>query len=335
MKVLLIGGTGTISLGVARELLRMGADLTLFHRGTSGLPGARHIAGDRYSSGEFLEKVRGLSFDCVIDMICYHAREAQDLVTAFSGNAKQVVFCSTVNTYRAPAPVYPVAENCPIGADPRFTYAYEKVLCEKVLQDAAEKGAFALTIVRPGATVRDDALPISFLGDGAGLMRRMLEGKPILVLGDGSSLWASAHRDDVGKAIAHAAGDPRTYGKGYTLASEAAMTWEQYYETAAEAFGAPRPEFVRIPWELLVDAFPEECSWAGLNFRFNNIYSCEEAKKDLGFVQTLFWKDIMERSATIHAARGDLAQAQEHPAYGRTVSAWKDAAARFLTQMRS
>lgn len=335
MKVLLIGGTGTISLGVARELLSMGVDLTLFHRGTGGLPGVRHIAGDRYSSRDFLEKVKGLSFDCVIDMICYRSREALDLITAFSGNVKQIVFCSTVNTYLAPAPVYPVREDCPTGADPRFHYAQEKVLCERLLLNEADKGGFALTIVRPGATVKDDALPISFLGDSAGLMGRIITGKPIIVLGDGSSLWASAHRDDVGRAIAHTAGNPKAYGKSYTLASQAAMTWEQYYETAAQAFHAPKPEFIHIPWKLLVEAFPEECSWAELNFRFNNIYSCEKAKKDLGFEQTLFWKDIMERSASIHAVRGDLNLAPEHPAYDRTVSAWKEAAAGFLSQMGS
>ena len=335
MKVLLIGGTGTISTGVARELLRRGADLTLFHRGTGGPAGVRHITGDRTSPEDFREKVKGLRFDCVIDMICYRAQEAQDLADAFAGNTEQLIFCSTVNTYRAPAPVYPVSESSPIGADPRFTYAHEKVLCERLLGAAAARGAFALTIVRPGATVQDDSLPISFLGDGPGLMRRILEGKPVLVLGDGSSLWASAHRDDVGKAIARAAGDPRTYGKGYTLASEAAMTWEQYYETAAEAFGAPKPEFVHLPWELLVGAFPEECAWAELNFRFNNIYSCEQAKKDLGFTQTIFWKDIMERSAAIHRERGDLAGAREHPQYDRTVAAWRDSSRRFLAEMRS
>lgn len=325
MKVLLTGGTGTISRGVADELLRMGADVTLFRRGDTFLPGTRQITGDRYDPEDFREKMKHESFDCVIDMICYKEQNAQELADIFGGRISQLIFCSTVNTYQAPAPVYSITKECPIGADPRFEYAYEKELCERVLKKASEEGCFKLTIVRPGATVADDALPISFLGSSQNAMYRLIHGKPVIVLGDGSSLWASAHRSDIGRAIAHAVDNPNAYGKAYTIASEAAMTWEQYYKTAAKAFGAPDPVFVHMPWEVLVDRFPQECSWSELNFRFNNIYSCEAARRDLGFEQTIFWPEIMERSAKLHAETGDIRQSKEDNKYDRLIEAWKNA----------
>lgn len=325
MKVLLTGGTGTISRGIVTELLRMGAEVTLFRRGSALLPGTSQITGDRYDPEDFRKKVEHENFDCVIDMICYKKQNAQELIDIFGGRIKQLIFCSTVNTYQAPAPVYPITEECPIGADPRFTYAYEKELCEKILKEASSEGLFKLTIVRPGATVADDTLPISFLGSSQNAMYRLMHGKPLIVLGDGSSLWASAHRDDVGKAIAHAAGNTTAYGKAYTIASEAAMTWEQYYKTAAEAFGAPDPAFVHMPWEVLVNRFPQECSWSELNFRFNNIYSCKAARRDLGFEQTVFWPEIMKRSAKLHAEIGDIRQTEEDNRYDRLVEVWKNA----------
>ncbi len=170
---------------------------------------------------------------------------------AFAGRIKQLVFCSTVSTYVAPAPSYPITESTPIGADPAFEYAWEKVQCEQILQAAAEKGAFRLTIVRPGATYNDSFTPISFLGSGAGLLYRLSQGKPVLLLGDGSSLWGHAHRDDVGKAIAHAAGNERAYGESYTIAAKEVMTWEQIYTVIAEEMGAPTPQLVYAPYFVL------------------------------------------------------------------------------------
>lgn len=323
MKVLLIGGSGNISPAIAAQLLRMGADVTVFNRGNHEVPGTHQITGDRYDLPDFIGKVAAHDFDCVIDMICYHPKDAQALVDAFSGRIKQLIFCSTVNTYIAPAPFYPITEETPIGADPAFEYAHEKVLCEQLLQSAAAKGAFALTIIRPGATGNDETTPIALLGDGLGLMHRMLSGKPIMVMGDGSSLWATAHRDDVGKAIAHAALNPKAYGEGYTIASEQAMTWERYYEIAAEALGAPKPSFVHIPWEIIVKLAPVDCDWVGLNFRFNNIYSSAKAMRDLGFKQTISWQEIMRRSCAKLLKEGALTKDDEHPLYDRIIGAYQ------------
>ena len=322
MKVLLIGGSGNISPAIAAELLRMGAQVTVFNRGHHDVPGTSRITGDRYDAVDFLSKVADHAFDCVIDMICYHPNDAQTLVDAFAGRVTQLIFCSTVNTYIAPALSYPVTEETPIGADPAFDYAYDKVLCERLLGDAAAKGAFNLTIVRPGATFNDQSTPVSLLGDGRGLMHRMLTGKPLIVMGDGSSLWAAAHRDDVGRAIAHAALNERAYGQGYTIASEEAMTWERYFAIASEALGNPNPRFAHIPWQVLVRLAPEDCAWVGLNFRFNNIYSSAKAKRDLGFVQTISWAEIMRRSAAHHLAAGDLTARYEHPLYDRIIEAY-------------
>ncbi len=324
MKILLIGGSGNISPAVADELINMGADVTVFNRGNHKVPGTKQIIGDRYDLPQFIKKVSGHSFDCVIDMICYHPQDAKSLVDAFAGRIKQLIFTSTVNTYIAPAPAYPITEETPIGADPAFEYAYHKVLCEQLLQKAAADGAFKLTIIRPGATGNDASTPIALLGDGLGLMHRMLCGKPIMVMGDGSSLWAMAHRDDVGKAIAHAALNEKAYGESYTIASEAAMTWEQYYEIAAQALGVPKPVFAYIPWEIIVKLAPDDASWVGLNFRFNNIYSSAKAKRDLGFKQTITWQEMMQRSAAIHKAAGDITADKEHPLYDYIINTYQN-----------
>lgn len=315
MNVLLIGGSGNISTAIAAELIRMGHDVTVFNRGTRRVNGTKQIIGDRYDTRAFLETMKQHTFDTVIDQICFTQAQAQDLIDAFAGRIEHLIFCSTVNTYVAPAPAYPVTEESPIGADPEFDYAFQKVLAEKRLQKAAADGAFRLTIVRPGATYNDEQVPIAFVGDGLGLLARIKAGKPVIVLGDGTSLWGYAHRDDVGKAIAHAVGNERTYGQAYTIASKEVMTWEQIYSTIAEVMGVPAPEFVHVPYDILDHVLHQEHSWNKLNFRFHNIYDCSKAETDLGYRYTITWREGAGRIVAAHEQAGDISLEQEDPLY--------------------
>ena len=333
MRILIIGGTGTISTAVMRELIARGHEVILFNRGSTPVPGARVICGDRYNHAGFAELLRGEgSFDCVLEMIGYAPDDAQSLIDVFSGRTKQLVFCSTVDVYRKPAPSYPVREGAPRWADPRFTYAANKVEMEHMLEHAASDGAFALTIVRPAATYCDASLPIAFLESGLGLLRRIREGKPVLVLGEGSSLWAYAHRDDVGRAIANAAGNPATYGRDYIIASEESMTWAQLYAAVARAMDAPEPRLVPVPTELLMRVAPQDAAWCDYNFRFNNVFDNAAAKADLGYQYTIRWEEGVARMLAHHA--GSIAAAPLDPRVDALADEYFDWTARIEGALR-
>lgn len=323
MRVLLIGGSGNISPAIAAELIRLGHDVTVFNRGNHPMQGVRQLIGDRYLLPDFIAEMKQHTFDCVIDQICYTLPQAEALIDAFSGRIRQLIFCSTVNTYLTPAPNYPVTENSPLGADPEFTYAYQKLLCEQVLGDAAAKNAFHLTIVRPGATYNDASVPISFVGNGLGLLYRISKQKPILLLDGGSSLFGFAHRDDVGTAIAHAVGNPAAYGQGYTIAPKEVMTWEQLYSVIAEEMGVPRPEYVYAPYFVLDQLMQTPHSWNKLNFRFNNIYDCTKAEQELGYRYSITWREGVRRMLRTHLLQGNICKANEYDRYDEIVSAVK------------
>jgi len=319
MKVLLIGGSGNISPAIAAELLQMGHEVTVFNRGHHKVEGVSQLIGDRTDLPAFVALMKQQNFDVVIDQICYTKEQAESLVDAFAGRVQQLVFCSTVNTYIAPAPSYPVTEETPIGCDPEFGYGYQKVLCEEVLNKAAADGAFKLTIIRPGATYNEYGTPFGFVGNGLGLLYRLKMGLPIILLGDGTSLWGHAHRDDVGKAIAHAVGNEKAYGQGYTIAPREVMTWEQIYEIVAEEMGAPKPTFCHVPYFILDHFLQQEHSWNKLNFRFNNIYDSSKAERDLGYRYTITWREGVRRMIAAHEELGDITADQVHPKYDEIV----------------
>jgi nucleoside-diphosphate-sugar epimerase len=258
-------------------------------------------------------------WDCVIDMIGYTPEDAESAIRAFSGRTEQFVFCSTVDTFKKPAPSYPIRQDTPRGADKRFTYAWNKVKMEERFEEAAAEGAFALTIVRPAATYNDESMPIGILDSGVAIMRRMRQGLPVIVMGDGLSLWCSAHRDDVGRAIAMAAGNSRAFGKAYTLSGDEAITWIQYYGAVAEALGVPTVEFVGVPTALLAAAAPRECEWCYVNFKYDNVFDNGLAKRDLGFRYTIPWSEGARRMVNHHDSLGAIDGSKDHPNYDRII----------------
>ena len=320
MRVLIIGGTGNISTATTRALLERGHDLTLYNRGHQSIEGVRTIVGDRTDHAAFEATLRAEgSYDCVIDMIAYTPEDGPSLVRALGGRCTQLVFCSTVDVYVKPARVYPITESHPLSQNPEFAYAYQKGRLEEILGRAADDGAFALTILRPAATYNDTSAPIGILNSGLAIMRRIQEGRPVIVMGDGLSLWTSSHRDDVGLAFANAVGNPSTFGQAYTVAGDEALTWLGYYGAVAEALGAPPIRTVGIPTALLVQAAPRTCAWCGLNFQYDNIFDNARAKDELGYRYTVTWREGAARMVAYHVAAGDIASAPDHPAYDALV----------------
>ncbi len=334
MKILIIGGTGTISTAVTTLLLEKGSDVTLYNRGNGKIDGARCITGNRndYASFEETMKKSG-EFDCVIDMVNYTPEDAESVVRAFKGRLGQFIFCSTVDVYKKPAGMYPVKEDFQRGADPAFEYAHNKVLCENILEEAGNRGDFALTILRPAATYQDSSTPISLLGPGTALLKRIRRGEPVIVLGDGTSFWTSCHRDDVGKAFAQAVCNPDTYGKAYNVTGDEWMTWEEYYTTAARAMNAPATKFIPIPAGLLARMAPKSAEWCPLNFKFNSIYDNSAAKKDLNFKYTITWTEGVRRMIELHDGKGEIDGSPEYPLYDLIIQSYEEAGRKLAEEL--
>jgi nucleoside-diphosphate-sugar epimerase len=323
-RILIIGGTGNISTPIVRQLIERGDEVTVLNRGSRPVDGARNIAADRKDGPAFREAVRGAgAFECVMDMIGYEPEDARQLIECFSGRTEQLIFCSTVDVFQKPAPGYPIREDAPRLQDPAFAYAHKKGIQEEMLEEAAGGGAFQLTILRPAATYNDAWAPIGILSGGLAVMRRLREGKKVIVLGDGTSLWTSTHRDDVARAFCRAVLNPKTYGRGYTVCGPEALAWDSYYQTVAEALGAPAPRFVHIPSRILAQAEPEACGWCLLNFMYSNIFDNADAVRDLDFRYTIPWTDGARRMAEHGNRTGGIDAAADHPRYERVIELYE------------
>jgi nucleoside-diphosphate-sugar epimerase len=327
MKVLIIGGTGNISTATARHLVARGDEVILYNRGQRqvDIPGAyKTMIGDRYDHAAFeAQMTEAGTFDCAIDMIGYALEDVESAVRAFGGRVKQYIFCSTVDVYTKRPKGYPVTEDTERTPYPSFPYAFKKARCERILEAAQARGDFALTIIRPAQTYNDSSTPLPLIGPGVHLLRRVRQGKPILILGDGTSLWVASHRDDVGPAFAVAAGNPETYGKSYNVTGDEVMTWERYYTVVGEVMGAPPLDLVPIPTDLLGRMAPKAAEWCVENFHYNNLFDNSAAKADLGYRYTIAWEEGVRRMVAWHDARGAIDSSPDFHLYDEIVSAWR------------
>lgn len=328
MKVLIIGGTGNISTAITRILVERGDEVTLYNRGKTQarIPGdCKSIVGDRYDYAAFeAQMIEADTFDCVIDMIGLKPQDVESTIRSFAGRIGQYVFCSTVDVYTRPAERYPITEDAERRPSPDFPYALNKAVCENILLEAYERGDFVLTIIRPAKTYNDSQCPIALIGTGTHFLRRVRQGKPIIILGDGTSFYVAAHRDDVGPAFVGAVGNPNAFGKAYHVTGEERITWEQMYGTVAEVMDAPPLDLVHIPTDLLGRMAPKSAERCVVNWRYNKIFDNAAAKADLDFRYTIPWADGVRRMVAWHDARGAIDNAPDHPLYDRIVSVWRD-----------
>jgi nucleoside-diphosphate-sugar epimerase len=337
MKILIIGGSGNISTAITRYLVERGEKVTLFNHDSRDVESefkCKRIFGDRTDFPGFEAQMKEAgAFDCVIDMICYHPPEAESDLRVFQGRVGQFIFCSTVDVYTKPATLYPVREDAERKPNPAFEYAYHKALCEQVFERGRDQG-FPVTFIRPAATYNDTWSPIALIGSGPAFLKRLRQGRPVIVLGNGQSFWVSTHRDDTARAFANAVGNPKVIGQAYHVTGEEWMTWEGYYQAAVRVLQAPPLNPVFIPAGLLARMAPNAASWSEWNFQYNNLFDNTAAHADLDFHYTIPWEEGVRRQVAYHDALGNIDAAADDPLYEIIVTTWLKLETQLVDEIR-
>lgn len=325
MKYLIIGGTGLISTPMTRFLLERGEDVTLYNRGQHAerFPqGVKLIHGDRTDFKAFENQMSMAgTFDFVIDMICYRPEEAQSDIAAFKGKIDQLIFCSTVDVYSKPANRLPYTETEPRNGI--TDYARNKIKCEDIFLEAHNTGAFKATVIRPAATYGEGGVIIHTFGWKTTYLDRIRKGKPIIVHGDGNSLWVMCHVDDVARAFLTACGNPLTYGRAYHTTGEEWLTWNRYHRIIAETMHAPEPQLVHIPTQLLYKLAPKQAGISMFNFQYPNIFDNSNAKRDLDFCYTIPFKEGARRTIAWLDANNGINNSDDDPFDDAIITAWE------------
>jgi nucleoside-diphosphate-sugar epimerase len=271
LRVLFLGGAGMIGSAAAAEAARHGHELTIVTRGEPRreLPGsARLLRGDVYST-EALAAILGHdSYDVVVNWIGYEPGQVASHPGLFTGRTAQYVFISTCSVFARPVPSLPITESSP-RRQPAFKYARDKISCEVLLEESYREQGLPLTIVRPAHTYDRTVIPLLA---GWTAIERMRTGRPVVVHGDGTSLWTLMHSRDFARALLPMLGNSHAVGESVNVVSSDILTWDQIHLTLAGAAGVRAPVLVHRASESIAACWP---AWADVlehDFRHSMLF---------------------------------------------------------------
>lgn len=257
MKILLIGGTGTISMAVTRRLASRGTDeVCLLNRGsrTAELPdGVNVINADINNEEEVKGKISGMKFDAVCEFIGFVPSQIERDHRLFAGKTDQYIYISSASAYHKPIRSYVIDEGTAL-ANPYWQYSRDKIACEDLLMKYYREEAFPVTIVRPSHTYDDRSVPLGVHGNKGSwqVVKRMMEERPVIIHGDGTSLWTMTHNTDFAKGYTGLIGNPHAIGEAFQITNDETLTWNQIYETIARVLGV-KLNSVHVSSEFLRD----------------------------------------------------------------------------------
>lgn len=248
MKVLFIGGTGIISSACTDLAVQLGIDLTLLNRGQTDRPiaqSAKSLVGD-ISDPAITELLANHTWDAVVDWIAFTPDQVQRDIDLFRHRTGQYIFISSASVYQTPPASLPVTESTLLD-NPYWGYSQAKIACEELLVQAYRDENFPVTIVRPSHTYDCRTFPIA---GGYTTLNRMMQGKKVLVHGDGTSLWTLTHHKDFAKGFVPLLGNARAVGEVFHITSDEWLNWNQIFEIFAQAIGV-EPRLVHVPSDLI------------------------------------------------------------------------------------
>ena len=249
-EALFIGGTGTISMAITRSLANNeGWHLTLLNRGNrkSDIPDGVDVINVDINDEEAAAKVLdGKSFDTVCDFIGFVPSQLARDYRLFKGKVKQFMYISSASAYGKPVADYRITEGTAL-ANPYWEYSRNKIACEDFLMKKFREEGFPVTIIRPSHTYDERSIPMGVHGSKGSfqVIKRMMEGKPVIVHGDGTSLWTMTFNEDFAKGFIGLMGNPHAIGEAFQITNDESLTWNQIFKTIADALNVEyKPYYV-------------------------------------------------------------------------------------------
>ncbi len=250
MKVLFIGGTGTISSAISKKLIDMKEDLYLLNRGNrNDLLNSKNV---NYINCDINDEERvnfligDTIFDVVVDFIAFKKTDLERDYRIFKNRTKQFIFISSASAYQKPLSNYKINESTPLK-NPYWQYSRNKIECEDYLMSLYRKENFPITIVRPSHTYSNNSIPLGVHGDIGSwqVAKRMIEGKPVIIHGDGTSLWTMTSNVDFANAFVGLLSNNHAIGQAIQITSDETLTWNQIYQSIADALNVElKPYYV-------------------------------------------------------------------------------------------
>jgi nucleoside-diphosphate-sugar epimerase len=215
--------------------------------------GIEWIKADVTDSESLTSALAGRRFDVVADFLSFDVPRLRRNTELLGDRISQYIFISSASAYQKPVTSLPITESTPL-VNPFWRYARDKIACEDYLTGLVRRDGFPATIVRPSHTY-DAALSVT-LGGWTDVVR-LRQGQPVVVHGDGTSLWTLTHASDFAYCFVPLFGDRRAIGNTFHITGDEVLPWDAIYSELAAAAGAGPPQLVHVASATIGLALPE------------------------------------------------------------------------------
>ncbi|MEK6752660.1 MAG: SDR family oxidoreductase [Chloroflexota bacterium] len=322
MKLLFIGGTGLISSACSELAVQRGHELFLLNRSSSAKYPAPKTAttlqADIHADSSPLSPLlAGHRFDAVVDFIAFSPQDIERDLSLFRDKTDQFVFISSASAYQKPVKNYLITEETPLE-NPFWEYSQNKIACENLLMEEYRANGFPVTVIRPSHTYGPSQIPFavgSWLHPWT-LVNRMKQGKPVIVPGDGTSLWVLTWNEDFAVGLLGLLGNKKAIGEAFQITSDEVISWNQIYLEAYQALGQA-PNVVHIPSDFIA-RFDEHAVGSLIGDKSNSVvfdnskikrfvpeYNCK-VKWSEGLRRSLAWFEAHPQFQTIDGESNQL-----------------------------
>jgi nucleoside-diphosphate-sugar epimerase len=258
MRILLIGGTGIISTACTELAVALGHDVTVLNRGLRApAAGIRSLVADVQNESSMAAALEGKTWDAVVNFLAFGSDDVARDIARFKGKVGQYFFISSASAYQRPVRNYLVTESTPL-VNPLWEYSRSKIAAEETLLRAHREFGFPCVTIRPSLTYGQSqiTLAVNSWAKSYTAVDRMRKGLPVIIPGDGTSLWTITHNTDFAKGLVGLFGNPQASGHAFHITSDEVMTWDQYYTAVAHAAGVENPNFIHIASDFIATCAP-------------------------------------------------------------------------------
>lgn len=302
MNVLFIGGTGTISTAISKQLQEDdNVALYLINRGNhNDVLGdkVKYITVDVNDEQAVAERIKDLTFDVVADFIAFTPEQLERDYRLFKDKTKQFIFISSASAYNKPCRDYRITEGTSL-ANPYWQYSRDKIAGEEYLMKLYREEGFPVTIVRPSHTYSERSIPLGVHGDKGSwqVAKRMLEGKPVIIHGDGTSLWTMTYNEDFARGFIGLLGNAHAIGEAVQITSDETLTWNQIYRGIADALGVELKPYY-VPSDFLDAVGPYDFKGGLIGDKANSVVFDNKKLKTLvpGFTAAIRFDEEIKRT---------------------------------------
>jgi nucleoside-diphosphate-sugar epimerase len=314
LKALFIGGTGVISTACAELAVERGFDLYLLNRGRRGrIRDAGQVTADISDPRAARRALGSADWDVVVDFISFRPADLVTRLELLRGRVGQFIFISSASAYRKPDVDYPVTEATPLD-NPFWDYARDKIACEELLWTEHHDHGFPVTIVRPSYTYNESVIPLSFNSPERPwtVVDRMRRGLPVIIPGDGTSLWQLTHDADFAPGLLGLCGQEQAIGEAFHITTDEVLDWNRIFEATAAAAGVDRLDPVHVTSDFIAACMPERRGGLHGDKAASVVLDNSKVKRFVpGFAATRRFRDGIRRSIAWYDARPQRRQVDD------------------------